>query len=467
MEGKGEYTIRDLVQQRAAHAARPHRRRRVPRRRGARHAAGDEHRPRRLAHHHARQLARRGHRAPRDAGAHGRPRSADARHPRADRQRRSTSSCSRRASSTARARSPRSPRSSASRTTATSALETIFEFYRHAGERGQRARRVPRHRLHAVVPQRVHHHGPRHRRRVPMSRARRSLWLDVMLLLGVGAGRWPCSSAWCYGWTPVAASRRATQWRALRELGQRRAARALLAAARRATSRSATSAVVVAGLLVGGVILRLAGSTACVLAVFGAYVPVFWIERAAVEAAARRSTSSSTPRCSRWPTPSWSRRTSRTRFATIAQHFDPPISPGGRHRWSSRCASARRWTRRCATWPCAASSRNVDAIVTALTVGRQTGGELPKVLETTAGVLRETMRVEGVMESKTSEGKAQVRGHGPAAVRLRRRAAGDRSRVDGAAVQRSDRLGASSRSPACSKLVGDASMVRKLTRIDV
>jgi tight adherence protein B len=53
-------------------------------------------------------------------------------------------------------------------------------------------------------------------------------------------------------------------------------------------------------------------------------------------------------------------------------------------------------------------SRNVDAIVTALTVGRQTGGELPKVLETTAGVLRETMRVEGVMEAKTSEGKAQV-----------------------------------------------------------
>ena len=46
--------------------------------------------------------------------------------------------------------------------------------------------------------------------------------------------------------------------------------------------------------------------------------------------------------------------------------------------------------------------------MTALTVGRQTGGELPKVLETTASVLRETMRVEGVMESKTSEGKAQV-----------------------------------------------------------
>ena len=44
--------------QRAADAARPHRRRRGPRRRRAGHAAGDEHRPRRLADHGARQLAR-------------------------------------------------------------------------------------------------------------------------------------------------------------------------------------------------------------------------------------------------------------------------------------------------------------------------------------------------------------------------------------------------------------------------
>jgi tight adherence protein B len=45
--------------------------------------------------------------------------------------------------------------------------------------------------------------------------------------------------------------------------------------------------------------------------------------------------------------------------------------------------------------------------VTALTVGRQTGGDLPKVLETTASVMRETMRVEGMMAAKTSEGKMQ------------------------------------------------------------
>ena len=36
----------------------------------------------------------------------------------------------------------------------------------------------------------------------------------------------------------------------------------------------------------------------------------------------------------------------------------------------------KQWSERC-------RSRNVDAIVTALTVGRQTGGDLPKVLETT------------------------------------------------------------------------------------
>ena len=94
-------------------------------------------------------------------------------------------------------------------------------------------------------------------------------------------------------------------------------------------------------------------------------------------------------------------------FATIAQHFDPPISQEAdilvkQVRLGTPMDEALRdFAVRC-------QSRNVDAIVTALTVGRQTGGELPKVLENTAGVLRETMRVEGVMEAKTSEGKAQV-----------------------------------------------------------
>jgi tight adherence protein B len=55
-----------------------------------------------------------------------------------------------------------------------------------------------------------------------------------------------------------------------------------------------------------------------------------------------------------------------------------------------------------------AQSRYVDAIVMALTIGRKTGAELPKTLEKTAKVIRETLRVEGMMDSKTAEGKAQI-----------------------------------------------------------
>jgi tight adherence protein B len=94
-------------------------------------------------------------------------------------------------------------------------------------------------------------------------------------------------------------------------------------------------------------------------------------------------------------------------FAQVAQHFDPPISQEAdvlvkQVRLGTPMDEALRdLAARC-------KSRNVDAIVTSLTVGRQTGGELPRVLETTASVLRETMRVEGVMEAKTSEGKAQA-----------------------------------------------------------
>ncbi len=93
-------------------------------------------------------------------------------------------------------------------------------------------------------------------------------------------------------------------------------------------------------------------------------------------------------------------------FATVAQHFDPPMSQEADilvkqvrlgtpmdealHDMAMRC-----------------QSRNIDAIVTALTVGRQTGGDLPKVLETTAHVMREQMRVEGMMQARTAEGKMQ------------------------------------------------------------
>jgi tight adherence protein B len=53
-------------------------------------------------------------------------------------------------------------------------------------------------------------------------------------------------------------------------------------------------------------------------------------------------------------------------------------------------------------------SRQVDSAFAAILIGRQIGGNLPKILETTATSLREMARLEGVVRSKTAEGKAQL-----------------------------------------------------------
>ena len=53
-------------------------------------------------------------------------------------------------------------------------------------------------------------------------------------------------------------------------------------------------------------------------------------------------------------------------------------------------------------------SRNLDSAFSAILVGRQIGGNLPQILETTANTLREMGRLEGVIRSKTAEGKAQL-----------------------------------------------------------
>ena len=73
-----------------AHASRPDHRRRGPRRRGARHAPGDEHRPRRLALDRPRQHPPRRARPARDDGADGRLRPAAARRSASRSPRRST-----------------------------------------------------------------------------------------------------------------------------------------------------------------------------------------------------------------------------------------------------------------------------------------------------------------------------------------------------------------------------------------
>ncbi len=53
-------------------------------------------------------------------------------------------------------------------------------------------------------------------------------------------------------------------------------------------------------------------------------------------------------------------------------------------------------------------SPSLDSALTGILIGRQVGGNLPEILETTASTLREMERLDGVVRSKTSEGKAQV-----------------------------------------------------------
>lgn len=53
-------------------------------------------------------------------------------------------------------------------------------------------------------------------------------------------------------------------------------------------------------------------------------------------------------------------------------------------------------------------SRQLDSALSAIMIGRQVGGNLPEVLETSASTLREMARLEGIVRTKTAEGKMQM-----------------------------------------------------------
>jgi len=53
-------------------------------------------------------------------------------------------------------------------------------------------------------------------------------------------------------------------------------------------------------------------------------------------------------------------------------------------------------------------SQSVSSALATILVGRQTGGDLPRIMEESAATLREMARLEGVVRSKTAEGKAQA-----------------------------------------------------------
>lgn len=53
-------------------------------------------------------------------------------------------------------------------------------------------------------------------------------------------------------------------------------------------------------------------------------------------------------------------------------------------------------------------SQSVSSALATILVGRQTGGDLPRILEESAATLREMARLEGVVRAKTAEGKTQA-----------------------------------------------------------
>lgn len=53
-------------------------------------------------------------------------------------------------------------------------------------------------------------------------------------------------------------------------------------------------------------------------------------------------------------------------------------------------------------------SRTFSSALATVLVGRQTGGDLPQILDQSAATLREMARLEGVVRTKTAEGKSQA-----------------------------------------------------------
>lgn len=53
-------------------------------------------------------------------------------------------------------------------------------------------------------------------------------------------------------------------------------------------------------------------------------------------------------------------------------------------------------------------SRTFDTALASVLIGQRVGGNLPKILETSAGALRELFRLEGMMRAKTASGRIQM-----------------------------------------------------------
>ena len=306
------------------------------------------------------------------------------------------------------------------------------------GERGKVHGRVPRHRLPAVVPRRLHHHGPRHRRRISYERrcvldgdagrSRRRRRAGRVRRRGATAGR---RVGELVGATSGATTRR----------GPTTQLRALYSPLRARDFALRHVGVMLAGLLAGGVVL---GSWfyGVVLAAFFA-LPAGAVDRARAAQAAQgaRGAARRHAAVDGQHHPGHAEPRGRLRHHRAA--LRSADQPGGRRRWSSRCASARRmdealrdFAARCQI----AQRRRHRHRAHRRAADRRRAAQGARDHRRRAARDHARRRRDGGQDLR---GQGAGGGDGPAAVRLRRRAAGDRSRVDAAAVQRSDRLGRS------------------------
>jgi tight adherence protein B len=94
-------------------------------------------------------------------------------------------------------------------------------------------------------------------------------------------------------------------------------------------------------------------------------------------------------------------------FATLARHFGAPLGQEA-DLIVKQVQLGTPMDQALADLPRRYDSRPIAALVAALTIGRKTGGELHKTIEAIAALLRDTMRVEGILDARTAEGKAQA-----------------------------------------------------------
>ena len=88
----------------------------------------------------------------------------------------------------------------------------------------------------------------------------------------------------------------------------------------------------------------------------------------------------------------------------IAEQSPEPLAGS-----SSRSSSSRGWAcsfaMRCCKWGRRVPSRDLQFLITAILVQKETGGDLTEILERASHVIRERVRIEGEVRTRTAQGR--------------------------------------------------------------